>query len=655
MIIAYLLYSQFFSDPEHAKRYYASMRTYNRKGLTIPSQIRFVEYFYASLKNRALVESETPPTLVLLGIKIVPPPFVDRLELLRFTVHCNQQLIYDHDQRIKVDQQMIQSSNRVAHAAIQASQPTKSKLLKSQQCSSCTKLHATKENVWVICSLCGHDTCVLCTKKQTVDTGGALLDGHVQRLVCKKCLDGGLEDSPNVVRGLESRFMDDFNTDVDAGSDEFAITLEPGKVVPVKGDVKVSIYHRGPKPLIHFWINTRFHSRFPIVLTKQHIDGAHKDPECKLFPPDFRLIVSMRPAESGEQMIPMTTPAGAGADPKNKATTTASGFSIEPNGATVFNKASGGAIKFGIDVSVELARNAISVLSSFAAEKKGDSEGAMVSKEAAQEMANSLDYQALLGRLGALNMVNLSEAAADELVAFWLNVYHLLLILSIVEMYPSTPKQRVRNGRACHLHVAGERLSLFEIEFGVLRSAHVMPSIPQALLGTYTPRRHRFGDFYEDSEALPKIVTFGMSYLCAGTPSVQAYTIGSGVSTFDQVLANGARYLQLSGIVINSAKQLVSISSYLEWFQSESDVQNIQLAVSNWLQVFGPWFDASLTMEMKNHETFKFKFEDNVMLDQVQMFCLEENAKELQSGVHRAPTLPELPASQGNDNNITAL
>ena len=119
--------------------------------------------------------------------------------------------------------------------------------------------------------------------------------------------------------------------------------------------------------------------------------------------------------------------------------------------------------------------------------------------------------------------------------------------------------------------------------------------------------------------------------------------------------------MQKSGIVISPKKQLVVISSYLEWFQSDKDSQNIQLAVSNWLQVLGPWFDESLSIEMKNHETFKFKFEDNVMLDQIQMFCPAEKATETQSGVHRAPTLPELPpmlpaSSDGaNDNNESFL
>ncbi len=106
MIICYLLYSHFYSDPDHAKRYYAAMRTYNRKGLTIPSQIRYVDYFYASLKNRALVENKNPPMLVLVSFKLLPPPFADKLDALRFTVHCNRSLVYEHKTPLAIDHSM---------------------------------------------------------------------------------------------------------------------------------------------------------------------------------------------------------------------------------------------------------------------------------------------------------------------------------------------------------------------------------------------------------------------------------------------------------------------------------------------------------------------------------------------------------------------
>lgn len=66
MVISFLLFSeQGIEDPaaadgksypvRNAISYYNAKRTMNRKGLTIPSQIRYVQYFYAFLR-RELVE-----------------------------------------------------------------------------------------------------------------------------------------------------------------------------------------------------------------------------------------------------------------------------------------------------------------------------------------------------------------------------------------------------------------------------------------------------------------------------------------------------------------------------------------------------------------------------------------------------------------------
>ena len=45
MIICQLLYTKFYVYPQQAQDFYAAMRTFNQKGLTIPSQIRYVNYF----------------------------------------------------------------------------------------------------------------------------------------------------------------------------------------------------------------------------------------------------------------------------------------------------------------------------------------------------------------------------------------------------------------------------------------------------------------------------------------------------------------------------------------------------------------------------------------------------------------------------------
>jgi len=79
MIACYLMYCEFSSNAEHALRYFAVKRTHNAKGVTIPSQIRYVHYFdkYLVLKRDGKVLSPRNPVL-LLSIQIHTIPKIAR-------------------------------------------------------------------------------------------------------------------------------------------------------------------------------------------------------------------------------------------------------------------------------------------------------------------------------------------------------------------------------------------------------------------------------------------------------------------------------------------------------------------------------------------------------------------------------------------------
>lgn len=57
------------------------MRTYNLKGLTIPSQIRYVDYYSSILDiedgQKPVVDID-PPALLLVSLTMTPAPFVEK-------------------------------------------------------------------------------------------------------------------------------------------------------------------------------------------------------------------------------------------------------------------------------------------------------------------------------------------------------------------------------------------------------------------------------------------------------------------------------------------------------------------------------------------------------------------------------------------------
>eukprot|EP01012_Entosiphon_sulcatum_P065205 TRINITY_DN94090_c0_g1_i1.p1 TRINITY_DN94090_c0_g1~~TRINITY_DN94090_c0_g1_i1.p1 ORF type:complete len:406 (-),score=30.82 TRINITY_DN94090_c0_g1_i1:4-1221(-) len=77
VLCCYLLYSGEYTDAEDAMAFYGQMRTHNAKGVTIPSQRRFIHYFASALQQNCL--SRIPSRrLFLRRIGVVPAPHITK-------------------------------------------------------------------------------------------------------------------------------------------------------------------------------------------------------------------------------------------------------------------------------------------------------------------------------------------------------------------------------------------------------------------------------------------------------------------------------------------------------------------------------------------------------------------------------------------------
>ncbi|KAI7887519.1 phosphatases II [Lichtheimia hyalospora FSU 10163] len=179
MIAALLLYLGQATSADEAMRLYGTKRTTDGKGITIPSQIRYVEYFERWIKEGAIVVSEMNAAIHMTQLMIFNIPQAWRHTSLSMTIHIDQVEIFETD-----------------------------------------KMEAT------------------------------------------------IDDTINM----------------------------PLPAVPVKGDIKVTLYIKGriysKRYLCHFWFNTWFVSTSAtITLAKDEIDGAFNDTHCRQFPKDFAIQI----------------------------------------------------------------------------------------------------------------------------------------------------------------------------------------------------------------------------------------------------------------------------------------------------------------------------------------------------------------------------
>lgn len=95
MICAWLLFSRMWPNPDQALSYYASMRTHNQKGVTIPSQLRYVRYFHEGLDL-----AYAPRPLLLTKIIFHTLPKSGSLSDVDFSVHVGKAQVFSYKQYV---------------------------------------------------------------------------------------------------------------------------------------------------------------------------------------------------------------------------------------------------------------------------------------------------------------------------------------------------------------------------------------------------------------------------------------------------------------------------------------------------------------------------------------------------------------------------
>jgi len=101
MICCYLLFGGEWNNPKDALDFYAAMRTYNKKGVTIPSQVRYVYYTGHIMKQWGGILPK-PKTLLLKSIVFHPVPKISQTADLKFSIYVFRTLVYSSKEQPKI-------------------------------------------------------------------------------------------------------------------------------------------------------------------------------------------------------------------------------------------------------------------------------------------------------------------------------------------------------------------------------------------------------------------------------------------------------------------------------------------------------------------------------------------------------------------------
>ena len=241
MICAHLLYTREWETAYEALKYYATIRTYNRKGVTIPSQIRYVHYLDQYLRHGVVVGKR-----LMLCDRIVlrPKPKLPDGTDYSFNLYVLQTCVYQS--KPVVDRVAVARAVALQESDITAT----SEASRTDRQMEILKMDAIER------------------LKQTILEGGETEDGL---------------DSFDFLSAFANRPQAGQSYLGEWGDDPMCFDVPS---VPLCGDILLEAYaHGGSQHLFNAWFNTSFIKNNRVRFAKYELDKAVSD--TKVFAPHF--------------------------------------------------------------------------------------------------------------------------------------------------------------------------------------------------------------------------------------------------------------------------------------------------------------------------------------------------------------------------------
>ncbi|KAF2077286.1 hypothetical protein CYY_001411 [Polysphondylium violaceum] len=274
MICCWLLYCKMWEKTEDSLRFYAALRTYNQKGVTIPSQIRYVHYFGDAVRGAI---KYTPRTVLLRKILLQPLPKDTNLSEITFNICVGKTQVYHSKDSLNVTIHKVEKKKK-SKKEKKDKKDSKSQLEHSQSVQQLNGSSSTNGN-------------------------GTVSNGTM---------------SQRDLNTLRSQSTIGFDQSYDNQENEEYISFDIGSL-PLLGDVRIEFCDKAER-MFMFWVNTSFVQQHEII-GKSGLDKAHKDKNHKSYPKDFRVEMFF------EKLEPSQTTVVASADEQSP-------VAIHQNGST---------------------------------------------------------------------------------------------------------------------------------------------------------------------------------------------------------------------------------------------------------------------------------------------------------------------------------
>lgn len=155
-------------------------------------------------------------------------------------------------------------------------------------------------------------------------------------------------------------------------------------------------------------------------------------------------------------------------------------------------------------------------------------------------------------------------ASREDRLAFWINLYNALVMDAVIALGVKRSVGEHRFGlitffRRAAYHIGGLRLSLDDIEHGILRGNHGHPFIPGAQFSSHDPRQKWVVHPME-----PRI-HFAINCASRSCPPIQVYQ----GDILDDQLSLAARNFVDNSIKIDPNSKTLSLSQIFKWFETD--------------------------------------------------------------------------------------